>query len=198
MNIRQALLSDLPYIYDICRLTGKNGKDSSDLIRDNYIIGQYFAAPYLHFEIDTCFVLDNGSIPLGYILGTSSTMLFNEWMNTSWLPSVRKHYNSDLIATTDFDKFLIDIINQDCEIPGDLIDYPAHLHIDLLPAVQNRGYGKQMMKKFIAAITDKGSKGVHLSVALKNVGAIEFYKKNDFFEIRKDSGALFFGLKTAD
>ena len=59
-SIRQASASDLPYIYDICRLTGKVGKDCTPLISDHHIVGQYFAAPYIHYEMDTCFVVDNG------------------------------------------------------------------------------------------------------------------------------------------
>ena len=91
-KIRQAHLSDLPYIYDICLKTGFNGKDTSGMISDPLIIGQYFAAPYLHFEIDTCFVVDKNSIPFGYILGVSSTEKYNQWLNTYWLPILRNRY----------------------------------------------------------------------------------------------------------
>jgi len=193
-TIRQAKLSDLPYIYEICRLTGEDGRDSSDSISDKFIIGQYFAAPYLHFEIDTCFVLDNGSIPLGYIIGTSATNKFNAWMNTNWLPAIRKYYSSNLIPKSDFEQFLISIINRDCLIPDYLSKYPSHLHIDLLPIVQKKGYGQKMLKKFIETLTLKGSNGIHLAVGLENKNAIDFYKKNEFFEIEKESGALFMGF----
>lgn len=194
LTIRQARLSDLPYIYDICRLTGENGNDSSDSISDNLIIGQYFAAPYFHFELDACFVLDNGSVPVGYIIGSSSTKKFNEWMNTSWLPSIRKYYGSDMIPKSDFELFLINIINRDCEISDDLINYPSHLHIDLLPMVQNQGYGKKLMKKFVQTMASKGSSGIHLAVGLENTNAIDFYKKSGFSEIKSESGAMFMGL----
>lgn len=194
LTIRQARLSDLPYIYDICRLTGENGNDSSASISDNYIIGQYFAAPYFHFELDACFVLDDGSIPLGYIIGTSSTSKFNDWMNSYWLPSVRTYYGSDWIPKSDFEKFLIHVINRDCEISDDLINYTSHLHIDLLPRVQNQGYGKKLMKKFIQTMASKGATGIHLAVGSENTNAINFYKKSGFYEIKTASGAVFMGL----
>jgi ribosomal protein S18 acetylase RimI-like enzyme len=194
LRIRAARLSDLPYIYEICRLTGKNGKDSTESISDKYIIGQYFAAPYLHFEIDTCFVLENGSIPVGYILGTSSTKKFNDWMNTNWLPAVRMYYNSHMQSKSDFEQFLIDIINRDCTIPDYLSNYPSHLHIDLLATVQNKGYGKELLKKFIESVTLKQSTGIHLAVGLENKNAIDFYKRNEFKDIKNESGALFMGL----
>jgi len=193
-TIRQATLSDLPYIYDICRLTGNTGQDATDLMTDAYIVGQYFAAPYLHFEPDTCFVLDDGSTPVGYIIGTSSTASFNEWMNTNWLPSVRQYYNNDFMAKSNFEQFLLDVINRDCENPDYIKDFPAHLHIDLLPVAQKKGFGKLLIKKFIGTVELKGASGVHLGVGLGNVNAIDFYKRNGFIELKKGSGALFMGF----
>jgi ribosomal protein S18 acetylase RimI-like enzyme len=193
-SIRQANLSDLPYVYDICRLTGKIGEDASDLMSDGYIVGHYFAAPYLHFEIDTCFVLDDGTVPVGYIIGTSSTKNFNDWMNTRWLPALRRYYPASFTPKSSFEQFLMDLINRDCQTPDFLKEYPAHLHIDLLPVAQRRGLGKILIKKFMDAVATKGAQGIHLGVGLGNVNAIEFYKRMGFKELQKEPGALIMGI----
>ncbi len=194
LTIRQAELPDLPYIHDICRLTGKTGKDATDFISDNYIQGQYFAAPYLHFELYACFVLDNGVVPVGYVIGTSSTQAFNSWMNSSWLPVVRKYYGTGFKPKSDFEQFLFSVIHRDCEIPEYLAGYPGHLHIDLLPEAQNRGFGKKLILRFVEAMKQKGVNAIHLGVGLGNTNAIEFYRKLGFFDIKKESGTLFMGL----
>jgi hypothetical protein len=56
--IRRAALSDLPYLYEICLKTGDAGKDASALFNDPYLMGQYYATPYLLFPAGICFVVE--------------------------------------------------------------------------------------------------------------------------------------------
>lgn len=193
-TIRQAQLSDMPYLYHVCVRTGNSGKDATELLSDEFIVGHYFAAPYLHFELETCFVLEYNNVPVGYILGASDTKIFNDWMNKNWLPQIRRYYPVDKKLKTDLEKFLFDIINTDCSFPDFLSDYPSHLHIDLLPVAQKKGFGKKMMATFIDRLKEKGSEGLHLSVGERNLNAIAFYKKLGFSELRRESGSVFMGM----
>ena len=194
-SIRQGHPTDLPYIYDICLKTGFNGKDTSDLISDPFMIGQYFAAPYLFFEIDTCFVVEKGGIPFGYVLGASSTEKYYQWLNNYWLSVVRKRYPVTLKPKSDFEKFLIDIINQDAILEDFLCEYPSHLHIDLLPEIQQKGFGKKLITIFIERLQEKGSTGLHLGVNVDNINAFKFYKKIGFKELKNISKTIFMGMK---
>jgi ribosomal protein S18 acetylase RimI-like enzyme len=63
--------------------------------------------------------------------------------------------------------------------PG-LRQYPAHLHIDLLPAVQRAGHGRRLMETFFAAAAWAGAAGVHVCVVAENVPAIGFYRHLGF------------------
>ena len=193
-TIRQAQLTDLPYIYHICLSTGNSGTDASALLSDAFIVGQYFAAPYLIHEIETCFVLEMNSIPVGYILGAADTENFNTWMNTSWLPQIRKYYPPTMAPKSDLEKFLIDIINTDCHFPDFISVYPSHLHIDLLPVAQKQGFGKKMISTLMEELKSKGSIGLHLSVGEKNVNAIGFYKKLGFSELNREAGSVLMGI----
>ncbi len=195
IQIRQAQISDLPYIYDICIKTGFNGQDATDILTDKYIVGQYYAAPYLHYDIDTCFVITDRSIPKGYIVGTSYTENFNEWMNRTWLPEIREKYPKWLNPISDYEKFLIDTIHEDCYCLDFLNAYPSHLHIDLLPSVQRKGFGRQLMEEFIKSIKMKGSTGLYVIVDTANPEAIAFYKKVGFSDIRLETGAIYMGIK---
>ena len=194
LHIRQASISDLPYINEICLKTGLGGNDASESVSDKHIIAQYFATPYLYFEIDSCFVLENKSAPVGYILGVKSTIRFNHWMNKAWLPDVRKLYPASMKSISNFEKFLIDLIHKDCNLPDFLNDYPSHLHIDLLPIAQQKGYGKKLIMTFISNLKASGSSGLHLAVGIKNKSAIAFYKAIGFEVLKKESKSLFMGL----
>jgi GNAT superfamily N-acetyltransferase len=195
INLRVAKLSDLPHLYDICRVTGNSGGDCSDLLSDAYIIGQYFCAPYLHYEIDSCFVVDEGCLPGGYIIGVSDSNDFNTWMNSSWLPSIRAHYPSNMKVKSDLEAFLVELIHQDCVLDKDLSEYPAHLHIDLLAQYQNQGLGRRLMQCFLDSLREKKVSGVHLGVDPLNKNAVAFYQKLGFSEIKRQPGTIFMGLE---
>lgn len=92
--IRQALPQDLPYIYSIALQTAFAGLDGTPYFNDRWCVGHYYAAPYLFFEPDVCFIaLDENSRVSGYIVGTSDTRAFNTWMHQTWLPVLQEQYS---------------------------------------------------------------------------------------------------------
>jgi ribosomal protein S18 acetylase RimI-like enzyme len=194
-DIRLCHETDLPHLYQICLLTGDAGKDASGKLSDRFIIGQYYAAPYVFFEKDLCFILDDNNKPAGYIIGASDTKAFNKWFNSFWLPPLRKQYPSTLNPKSDLEKWLISVINTDTEDNDFVSEYPAHLHIDILPSQHGKGYGKFMIERFVDKCSEKGSRGIHFGVDKKNENAIGFYKKIGMKVLLDAPGALFMGLK---
>jgi ribosomal protein S18 acetylase RimI-like enzyme len=61
-----------------------------------------------------------------------------------------------------------------------LAAYSAHLHIDILPEFQQRGYGRELMGAFLEKVKNEGAEGVHLDMVRHNVGARRFYEKLGF------------------
>ena len=58
--------------------------------------------------------------------------------------------------------------------------YPAHLHINLLPSYQSKGYGTLMINSLLDELKKKKVKAVMLLAAAENTGAIRFYERNGF------------------
>lgn len=194
-KIREVHFSDIPDIYHICHLTGFSGTDCGDRLSDKYLIGQYYAAPYIFFEPDVCFVITEYDLPKGYILGTSNSVKFYNWMNDYWLPELRKKYSLDHMEEfSDFEKNLRKRIHQDIVLPEYLKNHPAHLHIDLLPEVQKKGFGKKLMDSFYAKLTAKDIHKLHLGVGNDNLNGIEFYKRIGMYEIKSEPGVIFMGI----
>lgn len=56
----------------------------------------------------------------------------------------------------------------------------AHLHIDILPAYQHKGYGTKLIDALTDSLKAKGINSVMLVVNSSNSNAVCFYKKNGF------------------
>ena len=74
-------------------------------------------------------------------------------------------------------------------------EYPAHLHIDILPGYQHQGLGRRLMDALCDNLRQKGVKGVMFTVWHKNYNAIKFYEKYGFKLIETKETTLVYGLK---
>jgi len=193
ITIRQAVLSDIPYLYEICLKTGDNGKDATSLFFDPYLIGQYYAAPYLLFPDGICFVAEYQYRPQGYIIAAPDTAAFRQWMEDQWLPPIRKCCPPPFppaLIRTEKEKQIFELIHNshfpidESESPW-LADYPAHLHIDLLPCLQGKGTGRALMDALFTELRRQNVPGLHLGVSASNTGAVAFYRKLGFSVIKE-------------
>jgi GNAT superfamily N-acetyltransferase len=202
--IRRAALSDLPYLYEICLKTGDAGKDASAIFNDPYLMGQYYAAPYLIFPAGICFVVEYEYRPQGYIIAAPNTDNFNRWLEETWLPLLRTRYPRPfpphIIRSEQEGRILASI--HDCHFPDTddkpyLKEYPTHLHIDLLPSLQGKGCGRTLINTLCAELARLNIPGVHLGVGTKNQGAISFYQKMNFSVLREEDWGLIMGKRVS-
>jgi ribosomal protein S18 acetylase RimI-like enzyme len=202
MTIRGAVLSDMPHLYEICLKTGDAGKDAGALYADPYLLGQYFAAPYLAHDASLCFVACDDGTARGYIVGTADTGKFSAWLEHEWLPPLRKTYAAGSVfvrALKDADRQMVSVIQekQGAASPAYLEEYPAHLHIDLLPDIQGRGVGRTLMDTFFSALRKRGVTGCHLGVGKANAGARTFYHRLGFRVLQEHPWGLTLGRRIA-
>jgi ribosomal protein S18 acetylase RimI-like enzyme len=196
--IRQAYGADVPYLYEICLKTGDNGGDASGLFYDPLLIGQYYAAPYFFHDPALCFIAED-RVPQGYIVATDNTIAFRRWLAAAWLPPLQRRYadpyppekiRSTLEGLTRgllYQPLVID------PVPSWFSTYPAHLHIDLLPACQKRGLGSQLIAALFETLERRGCPGIHLGVGMENSGATAFYKKQGFAVVEEAPWGLVMG-----
>lgn len=198
--IRQAIESDVPYLYKICLETGDSGNDATELFSDPWLIGHYYAAPYLFHDKTLCFVAQEDRIPKGYIIATADTNSFNAWFESSWLPELRLRYpktDPERHITLQEEKLIIRL--HETVLPFDetehpwIAEYPAHLHIDLLPEIQGKGCGRALMDTLFSALASRGCPGLHLGVSAANKRAISFYKHLGFVVLEEDTWGLMMG-----
>lgn len=187
VSIRPTRQSDRSVIAKICLLTGAAGEDATGHYGDLTMLSDVYATPYLDGPGGFALVWDDGDGPAGYVLGTTDTVAFQEWFVQTWWPSVVDTHRGESAADRSLkesaanpSRMLVDV----------LADFPAHLHIDLLPEAQGKGAGRALIEAACALLSARLVAGVHLEADPKNAGALAFYPRVGFEQhaLRDDDG----------
>ena len=175
-------------------LTGAAGGDARGVYRDQTLLPDIFAGPYAALEPDLTFVLDDGGRAVGYVLGTSDTARYVRDFRDKWLPTVAALHPLPGGEPGTPDAVMTEFLHHpELMLNPALADYPAHLHIDLLPEYQGQGHGRALMTTLFAALDKAGAQRVHLVMSTANTGARAFYDRIGFHEIPvADPGDLTF------
>lgn len=193
-EIRPYHPTDLPMLYRICLETGDSGGDATHLYRDPDLIGHYFVAPYAILEPALSFVLTKDGRTCGYTVGVADTNEFGRRCETAWFPPLRKAYLLPPKEDTSSDAKMIRSIHYGHERDSKLTDYPAHLHIDILPVGQGQRWGGKLIQTLLDAMRGQNIPAVHLGVAAKNARAIGFYEHVGFHRIATHDWGAIYGM----
>ena len=153
--------------------------------------GQFFILTtycdyYIECEPENCFVAaDENDRAVGYIICTEDYDTFRPRFLEEYLPRLDKlgpHYRISAKNSTRLQE-------------KHKAEYPAHMHIDLLPEYQRMGIGSQLVDTLAAHLKAKKIPGVMLTVGSSNQVGQNFYRKYGFTQIDKMPGDIAFGLK---
>ena len=139
----------------------------------------------MFLEPEFAFVLDDGQRAVGYVIGTPDTAAFARAYRERWIPRLADRYPPPIPGPPDppgnQDEEMIALHHRPERLvwPG-LEEYPAHLHIDLLPPFQGAGHGRALMETFYVAAARAGAAGVHVTVTTANTRALGFYDRLGF------------------
>lgn len=182
--IRPYRPADRDAIYDVCLRTADAGRDATPLFPDPDLVGDTFAGPYAYLEPGFAFVLDDGGRATGYVLGVPDTAGFVTAFRERWIPLVgARHPEPDHEPTSREEQMRYFLHHPEEMLKAELADYPAHLHIDLLPGYQRTGYGRRLMHTLFAALRAAGVDRVHLGMLTENTPARAFYDRLGFHEL---------------
>lgn len=174
--------AEVDRVYEICLRTGAAGEDASAEHDDPRLLGDVWAGPYVRYAPDLAFVLEHPDDGLvGYVLGVADTAAFEDWERTTWWPGLRGRHPLDRYPAGTPAAATVARIHRPERTPPDVVAaYPAHLHVDLLPAAQGGGNGRRLLETLFDALRRRGARGVHLGVAAENVRAQGFYEHLGF------------------
>jgi ribosomal protein S18 acetylase RimI-like enzyme len=184
-------------VYEVCVRTGDVGRDARGKYSSDDLLPDIYAGPYLYLEPDLAFVLDDGGRAVGYVIGTAATGAFVRRYREEWLPALAGRYQEPAgrLGSAE-DEGLARLYRPERMLVAGLAGYPAHLHIDLLPAYQRSGCGRRLIETFVAAAARAGATGVHVAVGPTNTGAQAFYQRVGFAPVPvgdPNNRSLYFG-----
>ncbi|WP_223694336.1 GNAT family N-acetyltransferase [Leifsonia poae] len=192
-EIRPYRSSDREAVGQICVRTGASGQDATGLFSDDLLLPDIFAFPYLAFQPDLAFVVDTGESVAGYVIGVADSLAYVDWYRREWLPGFRGRHPVGA-GMPDRDR---EMIEYGLEIGGSVVaevaEFPAHLHIDLVPELQGQGFGRALIRRLLAELRARGVPGVYLTMSSSNRSARAFYDRLGFWELPSstpDSPAL--------
>jgi ribosomal protein S18 acetylase RimI-like enzyme len=188
-------------MYRVCLETGHAGGDATARHRNPDLLGHVYVGPYLAGAPEHAFVVADDAGVAGYTLGAADTVAFAAWAEERWWPPLRAQYPLGDTASLDPaspDAELVHLLHTPGSAPDAVVaEYPAHLHIDLLPRIQGQGIGRALLERLFESLHRAGAEGVHLGVAEENERARRFYSHLGFEELDAVPGARFLGMRLA-
>jgi ribosomal protein S18 acetylase RimI-like enzyme len=200
--IRPARLGDEPGAYHVCLKTGDHGQDGEPFYQeDPDALGRIYVGPYLAFEPGLALILEDDDGICGYALGAYESRAFYARFDAEWRPQLCARVpapQGDPRAWTRVQQVHHSYHHPDYFCPEPYASYPSHLHIDLLPHAQGRGYGRRMLEQAMNALRRRGSPGAHLGVSTLNHRAFGFYQRLGFQELTRvgseKDGCIYMGI----
>lgn len=171
--------------FDDVRFTCLNSTgEAFDTVVSEFILHTY-CDYYIEYEPENCFVIDDDGKAVGYIICTEDYDSFKEVFDREYLPLIKllgeERCNWALDSTILQNKYKK--------------DYPAHMHIDILPQYHRQGWGGKLLDTLFEHLRSKGIKGVMLTAGTGNVNACSFYKKYGFELLEIYDTDVAFGMK---
>ncbi|MBR3753719.1 MAG: GNAT family N-acetyltransferase [Clostridia bacterium] len=141
---------------------------------------------YIEKEPENCFVaVDENDKAIGYIISTEDFDKFYPVFLSEYRTRIAKweykRRKSALRSVIPHEKY------KD--------EYPAHLHIDILPEYQRMGLGHKLTDALLAHLKEKGVKGIMLTTWIKNEKARGFYDKYGFTLLAEMKNCAVYGIK---
>lgn len=185
MKIRKFLPKDYQQVVNICAMD----QEPTDPVELWDYVKTMFCYYYIEQEPDCCYVaVDENDVPFGYIYGSKN---YDEYHNNfqPYLKRIAEINSNNYFADAQVEMYNHYIYKD---------EYPAHLHIDLLPGTRSNGTGSKLMSEFCKYLEELNIKGVMLIVGAENEGARRFYEKNGFKLLDCKATGASYGKKLAE
>lgn len=194
-GIRPFRPGDESALAEICLRTADAGGDATGVLEDDAIWAHVWVLPYVERHPDLAFVVESDEgTPVGYVVGTPDTDAFEQWFQIDWWPRHAHRWPRPDRERTRQDGILRYAYGRGEKPEPYAAEFPAHLHIDLLPQAQGQGAGRRLIATLSDALRERGVSGLHLVASAENTGAMAFYTRLGFAPLPSPPGSRAYGL----
>ena len=182
--IRPVRASDLAALHEISLATGHVGADAAGLYADPLMVGHIYSAPYGVLAPRLALVAEDAAGVAGFTVGAVDTAAWEALLERQWWPALRQRYadpGQEVSPGWNADQRRAFMFHHPAAVPEAVsASHPAHLHLNLLPRLQRRGVGAELLAAWLAVARRHGARCVHVGVNRANTGAIGFWQTQGF------------------
>lgn len=177
MEIRPYQPQDRDRVAYICLMTGNSGKGSIGRHADDDLLPSIWAFPYVDYAPEWAWVVEGEEGAVGYVLAVPDLAEFRKWWQEVWVPKMHARFPAEVRADwpEDDQRRFNKAVAPESPLPPWHEEYPAQLHINLLPDAQGQGFGRELIDALFTQMRERRVPGLALSVGGDNPGAIGFY-----------------------
>lgn len=184
VHVRPMREADIPAVEQICLATAAPALRKNARERENTLL--LYNRCYTRTERDFCFVAaDETDCAKGYILCAPDYERYLAAFSAKEQKQIRKLSPLRALQSRGALRLQAPFAKE----------FPAHLHIDLMPDIQGQGVGSLLMQTLKEKLMQSGVPGVFLCVSAGNARAVSFYRKHGFLVLKDLRGGLYMGCK---
>jgi ribosomal protein S18 acetylase RimI-like enzyme len=182
LNVRAYASMDRTAVRAIAFDTGFMGESIDWLWRDRESFADLVTNYYLHREPQSVLVAEDHGAVVGYLTGCVDSQRCRGAAAAEIRRLVRRGALFRPGVAGFFWRSAFDILRDREALEDALSDprWPAHLHINLLPAGRGRGLGRRLMHAWLDRLRAARVPGVHLGTLAENHNAIGFFESCGF------------------
>jgi len=178
-HIRPAGPLDLEALGHIAYATGFFGSSAAVYFPSPPLFRDLWIKPYLE-GIGACnFVAELEGKIVGYIIGTPDVRSYRRYFLRSAGEILGKVFTGGYPGLLPSARFLLRAARYGRR-QAPIEQYPAHLHINLLPQSRGLGVGQKLLEAHLDCLRARGVHGVQLSTTRENKAALGLYQKLGF------------------
>lgn len=180
--LRRAEPADLPLLGQVAYQTGFFGESAARYFPDERLFALLWVWPYLRGAGGPgCLVAQDsrtGEV-LGYILGGAAPAAYRQALAGAATLGLAATLGGEVNHPIACWHYLLRLARTPLPHADERL-YPAHLHLNLLPAARGLGLGRRLLTAHLEALQAAGIPGVQLSTTAENVAALHLYRRCGF------------------
>jgi len=182
MQVRPYRAGDRAQLREIAFETGYMGESPAWYWRDAPSFADAWTGYYTDREPESAFVAADGDAVVGYLVGCADTAR----APSATAAILRQLVGRQLLVRPGtagfFWRAMWDSLRDRGVPSAELSDprWPAHLHINLLPAARGHGAGRGLIDAWLGRLRQLGVPGCHLGTLAENTHAIRFFESVGF------------------
>lgn len=179
VTIRPVTPADRSELGTIAYETAFFGKSAEVFFPSRKLFTELWIDPYLGPAGCCCFIVELGGRAVGYIVGTCDISAYQRHLATLTPGLLWRMLNGAYRDARGSVRYLWRMLRFS-GTPAPVADFPAQLHMNLLPGARGEGAGNLLLETHLNCLRQRGVPGVQLSTTSLNSAALHLYGKFGF------------------